>query len=85
MATETTKTSALRHAKDLLGYSVRAKDGKIGEVTDLYFDDERWTVRYVIVDTGGWLTGRRAGVARESAAGVADENAGAEQPGHRHE
>jgi hypothetical protein len=25
----------------------------------LYFDDETWTVRYLVVDTGGWLTGRQ--------------------------
>ncbi len=59
MATETSKIGALRNAKDLLGYSIRATDGNIGTITDFYFDDERWTVRYVVVDTGGWLTGRR--------------------------
>jgi len=51
--------SALRNAKDLLGYSIRATDGEIGHVADLYFDDERWAVRYLVVDTGGWLTGRK--------------------------
>ena len=50
---------ALRNAKDLLGYAIRATDGNIGTVADLYFDDERWAVRYLVVDTGGWLTGRR--------------------------
>src|SRR6478672_11185449 len=49
----------LRNAKDLLGYSIRAIDGSIGTVADLYFDDERWAVRYLVVDTGGWLTGRK--------------------------
>jgi len=58
MATETNKAGALRNAKDLLGYAIRATDGNIGTITDLYFDDDRWTVRYVVVDTGGWLTGR---------------------------
>jgi uncharacterized protein YrrD len=51
--------SALRNAKDLLGYAIRATDGNIGTIADLYFDDERWAVRYVVVDTGGWLTGRK--------------------------
>jgi hypothetical protein len=27
-------------------------------VRGMYFDDERWTVRDLVVDTGGWLTGR---------------------------
>jgi uncharacterized protein YrrD len=35
--------------------SVRATDGAIGRVTDAYFDDEEWAVRYLVVDTGMWL------------------------------
>jgi uncharacterized protein YrrD len=35
--------------------SVRATDGAIGRVTDAYFDDEQWAVRYLVVDTGMWL------------------------------
>lgn len=38
--------------------SIRATDGEIGSVEDTYFDDERWVLRYIVVDTGGWLTGR---------------------------
>jgi sporulation protein YlmC with PRC-barrel domain len=49
----------LRNAKHLLGYSIHATDGDIGAVTDLYFDDEKWAIRYLVVDTGGWLTGRK--------------------------
>jgi uncharacterized protein YrrD len=52
-------TEVLRKAKDLVGYAIHATDGNIGAVTDLYFDDERWAVRYLVVDTGGWLTGRK--------------------------
>jgi hypothetical protein len=48
----------LRNLKDLQGYSLRATDGDIGTVKDFYFDDARWTVRYLIVDTGGWLASR---------------------------
>jgi uncharacterized protein YrrD len=33
-------------------------DGRIGSVKDVYFDDQQRTVRHLIVDTGGWLTGR---------------------------
>ena len=49
----------LRNVKDLRGFAIHATDGVIGEVDDLYFDDEDWTVRYLIVDTGGWLSGRK--------------------------
>ena len=44
--------------KDLMGFSLAANDGAIGEVDDCYIDDAYWTVRYFVVDTGGWLSGR---------------------------
>jgi hypothetical protein len=40
------------------GYTVAASDGDLGSVHDLFFDDEAWVARYVIVDTGKWLPGR---------------------------
>jgi sporulation protein YlmC with PRC-barrel domain len=49
----------LRNVKDLRGYVIRATDGVIGAVDDLYFDDETWAIRYLIVDTGNWLSGRK--------------------------
>jgi hypothetical protein len=49
----------LRNVNDLRGFAIHATDGVIGEVDDLYFDDENWAVRYLIVDTGGWLAGRK--------------------------
>ena len=48
----------LRKAKDLDGYKLDARDGEIGKVKEFYFDDQSWTVRYLIADTGGWLSGR---------------------------
>ena len=35
-----------------------ALDGDVGTIKDFYFDDDTWTVRYVVVDTGKWLSGR---------------------------
>jgi sporulation protein YlmC with PRC-barrel domain len=49
----------LRRVKELQGYTIRATDGDIGHVDEFYFDDEKWTVRYLVVDTGGWLSGRQ--------------------------
>jgi sporulation protein YlmC with PRC-barrel domain len=49
----------LRKAKDLSGYELAASDGKIGNVEEFYFDDQSWTVRYLVADTGGWLSGRQ--------------------------
>lgn len=36
-----------------------AKDGPIGAVYDMYFDDELWSIRYLVVDTRRWLPGRK--------------------------
>ena len=49
----------LRNVRSLLGFGIRATDGVIGTVDDLYFDDQDWTIRYFVVNTGGWLTGRK--------------------------
>src|SRR5688572_30756225 len=49
----------LRNVNELRGFAIHATDGVIGEVDDLYFDDENWAVRYLVVDTGGWLSGRK--------------------------
>ena len=40
-------------------YKLGASDGDIGEVKEFYFDDQSWTVRYLVADTGGWLSGQR--------------------------
>ena len=49
----------LRSARDILGYSLKALDGEIGKSKDFLFDDQYWTVRYLVADTGQWLTGKR--------------------------
>ncbi len=38
--------------------TVTASDGAIGHVKDVYFDDVRWTIRYLVVDAGHWLSRR---------------------------
>jgi len=48
-----------RKIKSLTGFSIGATDGEIGNVKEFYFDDETWTIRYLIVETGGWLFGRK--------------------------
>jgi uncharacterized protein YrrD len=48
----------LRTVKELEKYTVGATDGLIGHIKDFYFDDEAWVVRYAVVATGGWLSGR---------------------------
>ncbi len=42
--------------KNLSGYSVHGKEGEVGKADQFYFDDEKWTIRYFIVDTGPWFS-----------------------------
>ncbi len=49
----------LRNAHTLIGHELRARDGIIGKVDDLYFDDQNWRLRYFVLETGGWLKKRR--------------------------
>lgn len=49
----------LRSVNAIAGYQLAAQDGKIGSCKDFLFDDELWTLRYMVADTGGWLSGRR--------------------------
>lgn len=48
----------LRNTQDLIGDKIHAVDGDIGRVASVLFDDRDWRVRYLAVDTGGWLGGR---------------------------
>jgi hypothetical protein len=48
----------LRNSKQLNGFVVRATDGELGTVDQVYFDDETWAIRYLTVELG-WLGGRR--------------------------
>jgi hypothetical protein len=43
----------------LKGYAIKAADGALGSVSDFLFNDETWEIRWLVVDTGGWLTGRK--------------------------
>ena len=49
----------LNKAKTLKGYTLDSLDGEIGKVKEFYFDDQHWTIRYLVADTGNWLTGRQ--------------------------
>lgn len=44
---------------DMIGYAIRATDGDLGKVNEFYFDDITWTIRYMVVETGNWLSGRK--------------------------
>ena len=46
-------------AAALKGFDIEATDGVIGTVSDFLFDDEIWTLRWLVVDTGTWLIERK--------------------------
>jgi len=50
----------LSKVKTLVGYKLNSLDGEIGKVDEFYFDDQHWTIRYLVATTGNWFTGRQA-------------------------
>jgi sporulation protein YlmC with PRC-barrel domain len=49
----------LHKVRDLQGDSILAEDGEVGSVDDLYFDDEEWDIRYLVVNARRWIPGRK--------------------------
>lgn len=49
----------LNKATTLKGYKLDSLDGEFGEVREFYFDDHHWTIRYLVANTGSWLTDRQ--------------------------
>jgi len=49
----------LRNSSEIVGYTIGASDGQLGKVTDVLFDDKTWLVRWLVIDTGSWLVGRK--------------------------
>jgi len=49
----------LSKIKTLKGYKLKSLDGEIGTVKEFYFDDRLWIIRYLVANTGNWLTDRQ--------------------------
>jgi len=49
----------LWNSSKINGYAIAASDGQLGTVSDFLFDDATWMVRWLVVDTGKWLPGRK--------------------------
>ena len=41
------------------GCAIAANDCRLGTVSDFLFDDASWLVRWLVVETGKWLSGRK--------------------------
>ena len=48
----------LRSCRVMRGYHIQATDDSIGHVEDFLFDDETWSIRYLMADTRNWLPGK---------------------------
>jgi hypothetical protein len=44
---------------ELRGKPVLALDGNLGRVEDFLFDDKNWVIRYMVAQTGSWLSNHR--------------------------
>ncbi len=49
----------LRNINSLIGHKIHATDGELGKVDEFYFGDKTWNIRYMVVETGSWLFGRK--------------------------
>jgi hypothetical protein len=66
----------LYKASSLTGFKLNSLDGEIGKVKEFFFDDRYWTIRYLVAETGDWLSGRQVLISPYalSAVNQAEEN-----------
>jgi hypothetical protein len=60
----------LYKTKTLKGFKLDSLDGEIGKAKEFYFDDRYWTIRYLVANTGNWLTGRQVLISPHALKGV---------------
>jgi len=59
----------IRSAKELEKYSLQAQDGEIGKVKGLYFDEQEWSIRYLVVETESFFNSRKVLISPRSILG----------------
>jgi len=64
-----------RRVQDITKLTLYGIDGQVGTVQELYFDDQNWEVRYLVVRTGGWFMGRNVLIAPIAIGGIDDAGA----------
>jgi hypothetical protein len=60
--------------QQLIGLHIKASDGTIGKIKDLYFDDHSWTIRYLVVETGTFFAVREVLISPMSVSSIDWEN-----------
>lgn len=61
-------------SKTLKGYKLQSLNGEIGSVKEFYFDDHHWTIRYLVANSGNWLTSRQVLISPYALSAVDKEN-----------
>jgi hypothetical protein len=64
----------LRSLDHLLGYRIAAVNGGVGTLADLFFVDDSWMVRYLLVAAGGWLNRKTVLLSASAIGDVCDAN-----------
>lgn len=60
----------LRSVAEIEGYGLSVADGELGSVYDVVFSDSSWTIRYLVIETGNWLSGRKVLIAPSWCTGI---------------
>ncbi|MFW5897624.1 MAG: PRC-barrel domain-containing protein [Halanaerobium sp.] len=64
----------LRKLKNLKGFTIHGRDGDLGKARDFYFDQHRFIMRYLLVDTGNWLKHEQTLISTDSFKEINYEN-----------
>lgn len=60
----------LMRTTELIGFELLAQDGTLGKVKDVLFDDHDFNLRYLVVDTGKFLSGREVLISPSAVASI---------------
>ncbi len=64
----------LRHANALVGYDLKTSSGESGKVVAVFFDEDSWKLRYLVVEGGKWLSYRNVLLSLEVIESIDDDN-----------
>jgi len=64
----------LHRTAKVQGFHLHAVDGAIGHVDDFLFDEQTWTIRYLVVDTSNWIGGKTVLVSTTTVTAVDSPN-----------
>ena len=63
--------SHLRSLDVLRGYKIHATDCVLSHASDFLLNDEDWSIRYIVADTGNWLPGQKVLISPQSVTSIA--------------